>query len=138
MSSPRKQIIGPHCLKQRILHLSPITPSSEKDQVNRQGINSSDFPAIESRVFKQSLIFSHTLYCEFWRAVLSLVVIGSESVCPIPKSETQLDLFVLIDAVPAETWVELLSLWQQICGLFLHSAARDHWHYSPKVVFHRR
>ena len=42
--------------------------------------------------------------------MLSLVVIGSESVCPIPKSETQLDLFVLIDAMPAETRVELLSL----------------------------
>jgi len=37
-------------------------------------------------------------------------VIGSESVCPIPKSETQLDSFVLINAVPAEAWVELLSL----------------------------
>ena len=42
--------------------------------------------------------------------MLSLVVIGSESVCPIPKSETQLDLLVLIDAVRAEIWVELLSL----------------------------
>ena len=42
--------------------------------------------------------------------MLSLVVIGSESVCPIPKSETQLDLLVLIDAVRAEIRVELLSL----------------------------
>ena len=28
-----------------------------------------------------------TLYSEFWRAVLSFVVMGSESVCPIPNSE---------------------------------------------------
>ena len=28
--------------------------------------------------------------------MLSLVVIGSESVCPIPKSETKLDLFVMV------------------------------------------
>ena len=77
--------------------------------VNRPRTISSDFPSRpESPV--TIINSSHTLYCEFWRAVLSLVVIGSESVCPISKSETQLDLFVLIDAVPAETRVELLSL----------------------------
>ena len=34
-----------------------------------------------------------------------------------------------------------LNYWvfqQQICGLFLHSAAKYYWHCSPKVVFHRR
>ena len=45
--------------------------------------NPYEFPHLSCKI---AFNFS-TLYSEFWRAVLSLVVMGSESVCPIPNSE---------------------------------------------------
>ena len=97
--------------------------------------------SIGSRVFEHSLISSHNV---------SPCIVNFEEQCSL-----WLWLALRVSAPSPNlkhSWIysswsmqyELkfgLNYWvfqQQICGLFLHSAAKYYWHCSPKVVFHRR